>query len=303
MNVSTTCDPTNQSYKITVSTRTSSGSLEYDGTIIFWKDICTDAVLTSVRCITTAGPAELYRKVNRSHVAIEWQWSLRDFHTGQFRTVQKELKLNVSYPPRVTSLTVDGHEVTGSHLVSEGQEVNISCTFDKGSPPQNLFLMDENGSRLNAVNHQQSLNYLLMLQCKEDWPTILCAGNNSQNNKSVSFIVKCPPQFISKSPSVVDGATFVSWIFSIKTHTRQMHKCFLTSTMFGENSNTAEKCILTGDPPRLLLVIDVEKKKSAKGGNWALILQNEIGSSDMLYFSMPSSDITPSSKYWLEKLK
>lgn len=96
MNVSTTCDPTNQSYKITVSTRTSSGSLEYDGTIIFWKDLCTDAVLTSVRCITTAGPAELYRKVNRSHVAIEWQWSLRDFQTGQFRTVQKELKLNVS---------------------------------------------------------------------------------------------------------------------------------------------------------------------------------------------------------------
>lgn len=96
INVSATCDPTNQSYQIAVNTKTNSGSQEYDGTIVFWKDTCTDTLDKFVRCISQAGPAELYRKFNRSHVAIEWKWRVRDVQSGQFETTQKELKLRVS---------------------------------------------------------------------------------------------------------------------------------------------------------------------------------------------------------------
>ncbi|PVD27192.1 hypothetical protein C0Q70_12346, partial [Pomacea canaliculata] len=72
VNVST-CNEKNTSHKIIVRTRTKTGSLEYDGTITYWKDTCTERQGKSVQCISPTGPAELNRTVNRSHVQIEWE--------------------------------------------------------------------------------------------------------------------------------------------------------------------------------------------------------------------------------------
>lgn len=96
MSVSPACHQMNQSYRITVNTRTKSDSLEYDGTIVFWKNMCTYTYQTSTRCITPSGPAELYRKVNRSHVRIEWTWRDKDFRFGNFTSMRKELLLSVA---------------------------------------------------------------------------------------------------------------------------------------------------------------------------------------------------------------
>lgn len=96
MSVSPACHQMNQSYRITVNTRTKSDSLEYDGTIVFWNNMCTYTYQTSTRCITQSGPAELYRKVNRSHVQIEWTWRDKDFRFGNFTSMRKELLLSVA---------------------------------------------------------------------------------------------------------------------------------------------------------------------------------------------------------------
>lgn len=95
MNVSA-CDQTDELFKIKIHTRTNSGSLEYDGTFTYWKETCTVRPQKCLRCSTPAGPAELYRKVNRSHVQIEWEWDMKDTKFGNFTTIRKELKLNVS---------------------------------------------------------------------------------------------------------------------------------------------------------------------------------------------------------------
>lgn len=93
---STTCNQPNTTYTITAGTRTVTGSLEYDGLVMFYStDRCGAREGTSVRCITRTGPAEIRRKVNRTHVQMEWELTWKDAATGRFLTKQKELTLNV----------------------------------------------------------------------------------------------------------------------------------------------------------------------------------------------------------------
>lgn len=93
--------------------------------------------------------------------------------------------------PYVTKLTVDGEEVGSNHFINENQEVTISCLFDKGSPPQDFFLVDENQNKIKALRDEHHLNYSLTLGCKKNWQTIQCEGNKSVKNKSVLLFVKC----------------------------------------------------------------------------------------------------------------
>lgn len=90
----------------------------------------------------------------------------------------------------VTSLTVNGLEVNGSHLVDEG-EVNLSCTFDKGNPLSSFLLMDQNGKEITVMRKEKHLNCSLIVRCKGEWPTVRCEGSGSERNKSVSLLVKC----------------------------------------------------------------------------------------------------------------
>lgn len=93
-------------------------------------------------------------------------------------------------PPKVILLTVDGREVNG-HLITEGQQVSISCSFEKGNPPASFYLLDNNSQRLNTTAAENYLNYTFSAQCSSAWSTVRCEGNGSEQNKSVSFAVAC----------------------------------------------------------------------------------------------------------------
>lgn len=94
-------------------------------------------------------------------------------------------------PPSVTSLTVNGRPVNGSIVINESQEVNISCSYDKGNPPASFRLIDEHATEIKAYGEEQHLIYLVKLQCEQDWPTITCEGNSSEKNISASILVNC----------------------------------------------------------------------------------------------------------------
>lgn len=93
-------------------------------------------------------------------------------------------------PPQVVVLTVDGREVSFHQLITEGQKVNISCSFDKGNPPATFYLFD-NSQRLSMTADENYLNHTLTAQCSNPWPTVRCEGDGSEQNKSVSFAVVC----------------------------------------------------------------------------------------------------------------
>lgn len=81
-------------------------------------------------------------------------------------------------PASVTSLTMNGLEVNGDHLIDEG-EINISCSFDQGNPHSNFLLLSEQGKEMNALRAEKYLNGSLLISCHLDWPTIRCEGNGS----------------------------------------------------------------------------------------------------------------------------
>ncbi|XP_025101155.1 uncharacterized protein LOC112568196 [Pomacea canaliculata] len=284
------CSESNMPYKVMVNTKTNSGDVEYDGTVTYLGDTCTATPFTSVRCITPTGPAELHRRVNRSHVAVEWNWKWKDTQFSSFTTMRKELAIAVLYPPGVTSLTVNGDDVNGNILVNESQEVNISCSFDKGNPPTNFLLLNERGHELQVYRDEQTITHSLRLQCAEDWPTVKCEGNASQKNRSVSFLVSCPPQFMAKHPQVTAGAAYESWTLRVKAHTTEIENCLAIPLSLGENKNREVSCTLTGSPPELLLTVLVNNEDTrGMEGLWSLSFRNERGSSGTLVFTKPSS--------------
>lgn len=95
MNISV-CNNSNTTYKVIVQTITSNGSLEYDGTIVYLTDTCVSIQPKAVRCITSTGPAELNRRVNRTHVGIRWEWQWKDAMFNNFTTMWKEIKMMVA---------------------------------------------------------------------------------------------------------------------------------------------------------------------------------------------------------------
>lgn len=78
----------------------------------------------------------------------------------------------------------------------------------------------------------------------------------------------------------------------MRAHTTKLESCFLSSLPLEENSNKEIKCTLTGDPPDLLLTVDLNKEDSDKEGEWTLSLLNEKGFSDPLVFSKISRKYT-----------
>ncbi|XP_025100483.1 uncharacterized protein LOC112567849 isoform X2 [Pomacea canaliculata] len=287
LNVSA-CDLPRRLYTIKVGTRTIAGSLEYDGSITFFETSrCSETLNTSVRCTTPAGPAELYREVNRSHVQIEWKWQWKNLQSSRYLNNQKELKLNVLYPPSVTSLTMNGLEVNGDHLIDEG-EINISCSFDQGNPHSNFLLLSEQGKEMNALRAEKYLNGSLLISCHLDWPTIRCEGNGSNVNRSVSLLVRCCPQFKSKYPKVTTNKTHENWTFHVRSHAKEIKNCLLTPMSLKENASKDVNCTLIGDPPEMLLTVALDKEDIEKERKWALKFSNERGFSDPLVFRIVS---------------
>lgn len=96
LNTSEFMDPSGD-FRMEVETRRTDGSKEYDGTFARIDNLCSITFESSVRCIDDLGPAELYRKVNRSHseIAVIWRW--KDDVSGLLQVNERIIKLNVSY--------------------------------------------------------------------------------------------------------------------------------------------------------------------------------------------------------------
>ncbi|XP_025101688.1 uncharacterized protein LOC112568571 [Pomacea canaliculata] len=135
------------------------------------------------------------------------------------------IRVEVLYPPKVTSLTVDGGDYV---IIDEGKVVNASCFFEKGNPPAHFYLLDKHGTKLNSSSSEGHLRSSLTARCEDDWPVVRCEGNGSQHNMSVTILVKCRPQFVDKSTKIVDPAVDTV-TFGVKAHTTAVKGCLLTS--------------------------------------------------------------------------
>lgn len=98
-------------------------------------------------------------------------------------------------PPNVTSLTVDGHEVNGDYFIQEGQEVTVTCLFDKGNPPVPVSLLDKHGRHLSSSKVSGQVSNSFVARCEDEWPVVLCKSEGPEHKRSVSFIAICKSLF------------------------------------------------------------------------------------------------------------
>ncbi|XP_025102547.1 uncharacterized protein LOC112569090 isoform X2 [Pomacea canaliculata] len=215
---------------------------------------------------------------------------------GELPKPTRLIRVEVLYPPNVKNLTVDGRD---NVIIDEGQVVNVSCLFEKGNPPGVFYLLDKHGDNLNASSSEGQLSYSLTARCEDDWPVVRCEGNGSQHNMSVTILVKCRPQFVDKSTKTVDpGVDTVK--FGVKAHTTAVNRCLLTSLTLQHNNTKEVNCILTGDPPDLVLSLQLERDDSFHG-NWTLTLSNDWGSSNTTVIVSDKSTLEQSPALTSEK--
>lgn len=98
------CEPFNKLYKVTLKIKTDTGFVEYDERFAVVNNTCNTTARNSLRCVSPAGPVELNRKVNRSHAQIEWRW--RWMENDSFMERQHILKLNISCKYSIKYLTL-----------------------------------------------------------------------------------------------------------------------------------------------------------------------------------------------------
>ncbi|XP_025103321.1 uncharacterized protein LOC112569665 [Pomacea canaliculata] len=199
--------------------------------------------------------------------------------------ITRIIRVDVLYPPNITSLTVEGQEANNEYVVDKGKEVNVSCFYKQGNPPAIIRLVDKHGTELKS-SHEGSLSYSLTAQCEDDWPVVRCEGNGTLQNKSVTFLVRCPPQFY-ETAEIVNPALGMA-TFPVKAYKTAILGCFLTPMSLKNNTTTEANCVLNGQPPDLILWVRLEKSISRFHGNWTLTLRNEEGSSSTTFSVMDS---------------
>lgn len=94
-------------------------------------------------------------------------------------------------PPRITSLTVDDHEVNGDYLIQKDQEVIVACIFDKGNPPVPVRLLDKHGKHFSSSKDNGQVSFSVVVRCEDEWPMVLCKSDDSEYKRFVSFLVRC----------------------------------------------------------------------------------------------------------------
>ncbi|XP_025101619.1 uncharacterized protein LOC112568521 isoform X2 [Pomacea canaliculata] len=271
------CKKSDVVYRVVVQTKLDVGSWEYDGRL-FQTNQCTEITSTFLGCLSAAGPARLYKVLNRSHEEIEWIWTWKD--SGDIKTMKKGLKLYVLYPPSVESLTVDGHEANGTYLLNDGQKVNVLCSFEKGNPASRFHLLNKSGAEMATPSTDKYINHSLTVHCKDDWPKISCEGKRSKQNRSVSFLVKCPPQFVNSIVKIDSSSDEQTITLHVKSYSSATGKCFLTPLSSLNNTERQVNCNIRGEPPDLVLSFPFANENSSIK-EWILTYQNEEGSANI----------------------
>lgn len=89
-----------------------------------------------------------------------------------------------------------------------------------------------------------------------------------------------PPRFVDNTAKFVNLQSFEALEFRVKAHTEAFTGCRLTRTESDKNIRRGVSCILSGNPPDLVLSVYLHKETSISQGNWTLILSNEKGSAN-----------------------
>ncbi|XP_025102166.1 uncharacterized protein LOC112568867 isoform X2 [Pomacea canaliculata] len=223
--------------------------------------------------------------VIRISQVVSWSLSVIYFYNEDDRLQRKTIKetvIKAVCPTRVTHFAINGQEVNDTHLIDEGQKVSVFCSFYKGSPPVTFRLADKaNREVISDVNsngicmEEDQLNFSLSVDCEDNWPTVVCEGSGSTNNRSVSFLVRCTPQFLHGPFSIVPSE-LEKVRFHVKAHTTSFNECRLLPDPSENTFIPKGKCILTGNPPDLVLRLFLEGNITQ--GNWRIVLSNEAGS-------------------------
>lgn len=108
------CNMSNTLYALTMKIHTVTKSPDQDERIQITNNTCTLTPTKSIRCISSNGPVEIFRKVNRSHDEIGWKWRWK--YNQSFKEHSKAVKLNV----RCTYTL---------NCWSSSIEVRISCSY------------------------------------------------------------------------------------------------------------------------------------------------------------------------------
>ncbi|XP_025103241.1 uncharacterized protein LOC112569622 isoform X2 [Pomacea canaliculata] len=255
---------------------------QYQDFTVTYDDVRDDTLCVAERRYITSSmrtwEIKISQLLTRSITAIYLYTQNKTLH----RQIVLQIPIDVTYPSKVTNLTVDGQEANSTHLINEG-EVNVCCSFNRGNPPAVFGLLDKSGKDIahkvdkNIIKIERGEEHLkvsLTVRCQDDWPTVRCEGNGSERNRSVSFLVRCAPQFVD-GPVTLVSSEFEKVTFRVKAHTTIFNECSLTPTILQEAFLPKVKCSLSGEPPNLVLTLHLEE--NINQGIWKITLGNEIG--------------------------
>ncbi|XP_025103244.1 uncharacterized protein LOC112569625 isoform X2 [Pomacea canaliculata] len=285
------CETSDTLYRLTVKVKTDKYIADDEGRLTVINGTCDVTTGTLLRCVSPAGPVELYSKVNTSHIETEWKWWWKE--NGSYTHRSKTLHITACALSYVTNLTVNGQESKGTFIADVGQNISVYCAFTKGNPPTTFRLLDRNGGEIDVSKDESHIIHsLAAVSCEEDWPVIRCEGNRSTENKFVSLLVRCPPQFTDMAPKFVYPDVNDHVIFNIKAHSTTLSGCLLTRASTEENLRQKVNCSLHGIPPNLTLNITLHNEVKLILGNWTLNITNDMGSGEIVLTFIASSETT-----------
>ncbi|XP_025102104.1 uncharacterized protein LOC112568822 [Pomacea canaliculata] len=220
--------------------------------------------------------------VRRTYNEIRWLL----FKHNSTPVIMKHTALQVTYPARVTGLSVNDQDVNSTHIVDENQEVTVSCSFVNGNPPVNIRMVDERGNILSSTKYKEGPLVLSLgvFHCHNVWPVIGCEAQGSELNKSVTILIRCAPQLsyitnqVSDLRRILDGGL----TFAMKSYKGDVRKCLMAQVQ-PETMTKEVNCEVSGHAPKFTLTLRFVNKSWIGEGTWTVQVMSEMGPSSITF--------------------
>ncbi|XP_025100582.1 uncharacterized protein LOC112567913 isoform X2 [Pomacea canaliculata] len=241
--------------------------------------LCRNEITESV-CDADNSEMRLSLLGKRSYSDIVWEF----FTQGVPPVVLKHTKLKVVNPPVIEQLTVNGKQESKIY-VNETEKIRVFCSFSNGHPPVTIRLLEVGGRVSNSSNATKGRIELFFkaYRCTDVWHSVRCEGPSSELNRSVSILVKCPPQFSSVAAEDLDLSRNKQdgLNISIRSHTQNISKCEMKESSRQEVKKV--ECKPIGSPPDFNLTLLFGVQSWIGEGNWTLFLTNDVGTSEKTF--------------------
>ncbi|XP_025102404.1 uncharacterized protein LOC112568992 isoform X2 [Pomacea canaliculata] len=258
-------------------------------------------------CVNHTGPVPLMFRTRVS------RWDDKNTLVWQVigvKDLEKALRLEVTYPATVVSLTFTHEPSANTSIVEEGStSVQLLCLWVNGNPPSAARLLDRERQVLTQPDHgttNDNLTYRLTysptkINCNSSG-VITCEVVGAEVNRSVTLLVRCPPEFqaVNGTPIKFDNRNrSVRIEYRVRAHTNVIEKCEVKKLQSTSQKvlafllpKTAFRCLLTGQPPDLMLTVVMDDMNYVIEGAeqlWRLELTNDKGTGSV-EFSLPIVD-------------